>query len=164
MHANVSESKVTANGAAPGAGLAASGVQIIAEGRVTNTAPTAASAVFVTASFRSANGTLASASVGPVAIAAGADHAFKIVAKPSQPTQLWSVARPFLYTATIEVRIGGHDAAAGQSTTACNKLPRSVWLSAPLVARRPSRLWNPRNAFLVCFSIRLLLPRLPFQG
>ena len=29
MHANVSESKVTANGAAPGAGLAASGVQIV---------------------------------------------------------------------------------------------------------------------------------------
>ena len=140
----------------PGAGLAASGVQIIAEGRVTNTANTAASAVFVTASFHSENGTLTSASVGPVTIAAGADYAFKIVASPSQPTQLWSVARPFLYTATIEVRIGGHADAAGQH----NRLQQafsirlgwsfclgfSVWLSRSVWVGHSA--WVPLSGFL----------------
>ena len=143
-HANVSESKVTANGAVPGAGLAASGVQIIAEGRVTNTAPTAASAVFVTASFHSANGTLASASVGPVTIAAGADHAFKIVANPSQPTQLWSVARPFLYTATIEVRIGGHADAAGQH----NRLQQASSIRLGWSFCLGSSVWLSRSVWL----------------
>jgi beta-galactosidase/beta-glucuronidase len=115
VHANMSASKVTANGAMPGAGLAATSVLMTVAGRVTNAAATAASDVWLTASFSSADGSLGSASVGPVTIAAGADHEFEIKATPDQAVQLWSVARPFLYTATVEVRVGGKDATAVDS-------------------------------------------------
>ena len=48
-----------------------------------------------------------SASAGPFTLAAGSSQSVRLSMLPRGAVQLWSVARPFLYTAVVSVRVGG---------------------------------------------------------
>ena len=99
--------KITANGF-PGHGQTGTAT-LVAAGMLSNGAAVGGkvlSNVWVTARFTAAVGStaaIASASAGPFSIAAGATENFAISTIPAQPMQLWSVARPFLYTAQLQV-------------------------------------------------------------
>lgn len=107
-------SKITANGAQPSHGQQGTAT-LVAEGCISNGASAGGNAkalnnVWVTAQFIAASGqpvTVASASAGPFTIAAGATQNFTLSATPTQTLEMWSVARPFLYTAQLQVHVGG---------------------------------------------------------
>ena len=119
--------KITANGAQPSHGQRAVST-LVAAGAVSNGGSAAAagggkalSDVWVTARFVAASSNISSnssgrqqivaaVSAGPFIIAAGATQNFTISATSTTPLQLWSVARPFLYTAQLQVHVGNSGA------------------------------------------------------
>jgi len=112
--------KITANGNQPGHGQRATAT-LVAEGVINNGngAATGGNAirVWVSAVFTmdaahtngtttSTAGPVATASVGPFAVTPGAAQNFSIHVTPELELELWSVARPLLYTAQLQVHVG----------------------------------------------------------
>lgn len=128
VHANVTDvSKLAANGATPGAGdrAEAGSVHVVAEGLISNAGAGAAKGVVVTATFYDQTGSVvATERTNPLTVGALGNHTFKIAFVPKVATELWSVPRAYIYTASIAVAVSNivapiphpgvpvHDAAA----------------------------------------------------
>jgi hypothetical protein len=99
-----SASTFMASGSLPAHGMSASGVHVVAAGVLTNAADEPAE-VWVSADFTgaTATSTIPPARIGPITIPAGEQRPFEISSAPPGAVQLWSVARPFLYTARLSV-------------------------------------------------------------
>eukprot|EP01047_Picozoa_sp_COSAG01_P015208 COSAG01_NODE_757_length_13812_cov_11.540582_15_plen_440_part_00 len=104
--------QIVANGDLPRHGQRAVATLVV-EGAVSNGAASGAAGpgVWVTARFFAASGSnrssgtaVASASAGPFTIGPGATQNWTLSVTPAEPLQLWSVTRPFLYTAQLQVR------------------------------------------------------------
>eukprot|EP00729_Bicosta_minor_P007835 gene7834-393_t len=128
VHANVTDvSKLAANGATPGAGdrAEAGSVHVVAEGLISNAGASAAKGVVVTATFYDQTGSVvATERTNPLTVGALGNQTFKIAFVPKVATELWSVPRAYIYTASIAVAVSNivapiphpgvpvHDAAA----------------------------------------------------
>ena len=110
-HANLSKSTVVANGALPADGDTATDVAVTTEVLLVNTAAVPAVGVVITADIVDTAGSgavVATATVtARVTISAAGNRTVMLVVVPRSKLELWSVARPYLYTAAVTVAVKG---------------------------------------------------------
>ena len=103
--------QVTPSGSTAADGDEASNVTVTAEGLIHNAGNTTASSVWVNAQFMLGTLVVGSASSGPFSIGAGGEQRFSVDTVPDAPMQMWSVSRPLLYTAKLNLTTGATSAA-----------------------------------------------------
>ena len=104
VHANLTNAKIKSNGPLPAEGASATGVEVVSEVEVRNAHATQLDNVWITTETFPDS---VSASAGPFTLAPGSSQSVRLSMSPPDAVQLWSVARPFLYTAVVSVRVGG---------------------------------------------------------
>ena len=143
-HANLSTSPVAANGALPADGDTATGVAVTTEVLLVNTAGSPTLGVVVTADIVDTAGgeaVVASAAVAaPVSVGAGGNRTVTLVVVPASKLELWSVARPYLYTAAVTVTVQGAAVDAFNMTFGARKIEldpdTGMWLNGRRVKMR----------------------------
>ena len=127
---------ITANSNQPGHGQRATAT-LVAEGVINNGNDAAASgkamrvwvsAVFTMDAAHRNNTPVATAVVGPFTVTPGAAQNFSIHVTPTDELELWSVARPFLYTAQLQVHVGSA-ASPGEHAPTGNPNVLDCWIA-----------------------------------